>query len=60
MPLSGPIIATMCLFTGVYHWNDYFTAVLYIDDKQLLPIQTILFKIVAETQAATMLSHSVR
>lgn len=57
IPLSAPIFATMSLFAGVYHWNDYFTAVLYIDKKELLPIQTILFKIIAESQASTILSQ---
>lgn len=57
IPLSGPIFATMALFAGVYHWNDYFTAVLFIDKKELLPIQTILFKIIAESQASTILSQ---
>ena len=56
LPLSMPIIATMALFNGVYHWNDYFVAVLYIDSEKLLPIQTILFKIVAESSAANMLT----
>ncbi|NLW20977.1 MAG: carbohydrate ABC transporter permease [Clostridiales bacterium] len=57
LPLSMPIIATMALFNGVYHWNDYFVAVLYIDSEKLLPIQTILFKIVAESSAANMLTQ---
>ena len=56
LPLSMPIIATMALFNGVYHWNDYFVAVLYIDSENLLPIQTILYKIVAESSAANMLT----
>lgn len=56
LPLSMPIIATMALFNGVYHWNDYFVAVLYIDSEKLLPIQTILYKIVAESSAANMLT----
>ena len=56
LPLSMPIIATMALFNGVYHWNDYFVAVLYIDSERLLPIQTILYKIVAESSAANMLT----
>ena len=57
LPLSGAIIATMCLFIGVYHWNDYFIGVLYIDDQELLPIQTVLYKIVAEAQGVTMLTN---
>lgn len=57
LPLSKAIIATMCLFVGVYHWNDYFVGFLYIDNKNLLPIQTILYKIVAEAQALSMLNR---
>jgi len=55
LPLSTPILATMSLFNGVYHWNEYFTAVLYIDKPDLLPIQTILYKIVAESSVIRML-----
>jgi len=57
LPLSKPILATMALFCGVYQWNDFFTAVLFVDKSELLPIQTILFKIVAENDAKRMLSQ---
>jgi len=57
LPLSKPILATMALFCGVYQWNDFFTAVLFVDKKELLPIQTVLFKIVAEADAKRMLSQ---
>jgi len=57
LPLSMPILATMGLFNAVYHWNDYFTAVLYIDNKKLLPIQTILYQIIAQTSSSTMISQ---
>jgi len=57
LPLSKPILATMALFAGVYHWNDFFMAVLFIDRRELLPIQTVLFKIVAEGEAQRMLSR---
>lgn len=42
LPLSGPVIATLSLFTAVYHWNDWFTATIYISDNNLFPIQTML------------------
>ncbi|MBW7452551.1 carbohydrate ABC transporter permease [Paenibacillus sepulcri] len=44
-PLSGPVIATLSLFTAVYHWNDWFTPGLYISNVDLLPIQTKLQQI---------------
>jgi putative aldouronate transport system permease protein len=44
-PLSGPVIATLSLFTAVYHWNDWFTASIFISKPELLPIQTVLQQI---------------
>ncbi|MDQ0059338.1 carbohydrate ABC transporter permease [Paenibacillus harenae] len=45
LPLSGPVIATLALFTAVYHWNDWFTPSIYITNTDLLPIQTKLNQI---------------
>ncbi|GGF95215.1 carbohydrate ABC transporter permease [Paenibacillus aceti] len=42
LPLSGPVIATLALFTAVGHWNDWFMPSIYITNDKLLPIQTIL------------------
>jgi ABC-type sugar transport system, permease component len=45
LPLSGPVIATLSLFTAVYHWNEWFTPSIYISNADLLPIQTKLQQI---------------
>lgn len=42
LPLSGPVIATLALFTAVGHWNDWFIPSIYINNDNLMPIQTIL------------------
>ncbi|MFD0586412.1 carbohydrate ABC transporter permease [Paenibacillus sp. GCM10027627] len=42
LPLSGPIIATLGLFTAIAHWNDWFVPSIYITNPDLLPVQTIL------------------
>jgi putative aldouronate transport system permease protein len=52
IPLSMPVIATIALFNGVGHWNDYFTGVMYINDAALQPIQTFLYRIVASASAS--------
>ncbi|WP_053371924.1 carbohydrate ABC transporter permease [Paenibacillus sp. FJAT-27812] len=44
-PLSGPVLATLSLFTAVYHWNDWFAPSIYISNVDLLPIQTKLQQI---------------
>lgn len=54
LPLSKPVLATIALFTGVWHWNDYFFGVIYINKTSLQPIQTYLYKIVAEAGSSRM------
>lgn len=52
LPLSMPVLATIALFTGVYHWNDYFSGVMYVNNPDLQPVQTILYRIVASASAS--------
>lgn len=56
MPLSVPVFATIALFHGVYQWNDFFTAKLYITDKSLYPIQYYLYQLLTSSGA----TNSVR
>jgi putative aldouronate transport system permease protein len=51
LPLSMPILATIALFNGVYHWNDYFSGVMFINNPDLQPIQTFLYRIIASASA---------
>lgn len=43
LPLCKPIIATLCIFTAVGHWNDYMTTVYYINDRKLFTLQFLLY-----------------
>lgn len=45
LPLSKPVIATFTLFYAVAYWNDYFNALLYINDSAKWPIQLLLQQI---------------
>ena len=38
IPLSKPIIATLCLFYMVTMWNEWFTPMLYLDSKDKWPV----------------------
>ena len=42
LPLSMPIIAVMCLYYAVGHWNSYFNALLYLKDRWRYPLQLVL------------------
>lgn len=48
LPLSLPVLATIALFHGVFQWNDYMTANIYVDDRTLYPLQMLLYRIVSE------------
>ena len=43
LPLCKPIIATLCIFSAVGHWNDYLTTVYYIQDRKLFTLQFLLY-----------------
>lgn len=42
LPISKPIIATLALFAAFGYWNDWFQASLYISDKNLQSLQSLL------------------
>ncbi|TDF91214.1 carbohydrate ABC transporter permease [Paenibacillus piri] len=50
IPLAGPIIAVLTLFYAVSHWNSYFSALLYLKDRSLYPIQLVLRTILIQNQ----------
>ena len=57
LPLSKATIAVIALYYGVGHWNNYYTAKLYITKNELQPLQTVLRSIIllGETQELEML-----
>lgn len=57
IPLSGPVIATLSLFTAVYHWNDWFGPSIYISNENLLPIQTMLKQILNSNIVSDQMSQ---
>ena len=52
LPLSKSICAVMILYYAVAHWNSYFNALLYISDKALEPLQSVLRRILILNQSA--------
>lgn len=59
LPLSAPIIAVLCLFYAVGHWNSFFTALIFLADKDLFPLQLVLRDIlIANTIDLNMLEDA--
>ncbi|SDD65475.1 putative aldouronate transport system permease protein [Paenibacillus sp. UNCCL117] len=48
LPLSMPIIVTLILFYAVAHWNNYYSALLYITDPKLRPLQLYLYMLLTQ------------
>ena len=48
LPLARPIIAVLALFYAVSHWNSYFSALIYLKDQELFPLQIVLREILIE------------
>ena len=55
VPLSKPAIATIALFYLLRYWNDWWLALLYIDDQKLAPLQFMLYRIMANIQFITQM-----
>ena len=51
VPLAGPTVATISLFTGICYWNDWTNGLYYISDEKLYSIQLLLMKIMNNIQA---------
>ncbi|MCR4902505.1 MAG: carbohydrate ABC transporter permease [Butyrivibrio sp.] len=46
LPLSKPVLASIALFYGVGHWNDYFSAMIYLQTPSKYTIQIMLRNII--------------
>ena len=55
LPLSSPIIAVLTLYYGVGHWNSYFNALIYIQDRAKYPLQVFLREILVQGKFAEQL-----
>ena len=45
LPLSAPIIAVITLYYGVAHWNSWFSAMIYLNERTRYPLQIVLREI---------------
>ena len=48
MPLAKPILAVISLYYVVGIWNNYFTALIYINNRNLYPLQLVLREILIQ------------
>jgi putative aldouronate transport system permease protein len=48
LPLARPALATIALFYLVFHWNEFFRAMIYLNDQGKWPLQVVLRQFVVE------------
>lgn len=53
LPLSKPVLAVVTLYYAVSHWNDYYNALVYIFDRDLQPLQSVLREVFASVSVNT-------
>lgn len=54
IPLSGPIIATLALFSMMGHWNSWFDGILYMNDTSKYPMQSYLQLLLERSKIGTV------
>lgn len=57
LPLSKPVLATLCLFFAVSRWNMYQDALYYITDSTLYPLQLKLYYLMGLATDTTTLAE---
>lgn len=57
LPVCKPIIAVVALFHAINYWNDWFNAIMFVDNHSLYPLQFLLFRIQADIRALQMVQN---
>ncbi|WP_262267684.1 carbohydrate ABC transporter permease [Microvirga yunnanensis] len=54
LPVSKSALATIALFYFVFHWNDFFRPMIYLNDQSKWPLQVVLRQFVVEGDKIAM------
>jgi multiple sugar transport system permease protein/putative aldouronate transport system permease protein len=58
LPLSKPAITTVTLFFALQYWNDYYLALLFVDDYKLYPLQMMIRTLISNMNAQQFIQGS--
>jgi putative aldouronate transport system permease protein len=59
LPLSMASVATLTLFQLVGHWNEWFAATIYINDRSKWPLQTLLSQMLSSIDYSSFSASEV-
>lgn len=57
MPISKPVFATIALFAGVWHWNDWFSPAFFIQNENLMTLPGVLMRSMSLAEAQQSLQQ---
>lgn len=56
LPIAKPGLATISLFIALSYWNDWFSAMLFINKDSLIPLQLFLYNLINKAEALNNLA----
>jgi len=60
IPLSVPVLATVTLFSIVYHWNEFLYGLTFMTREEFYPLQTYIQQMVVMLDPASMTDEQIK
>lgn len=57
LPLSKPIYAVMLMYYGIGHWNAFFNALIYLNDRDKFPLQLVMRELLIQDNMSGMMGE---